>query len=88
MAKPASTMKAPVKKKATKKEPNADSNPAFKWQMGGLIAGIIVALISTTEPGQQVCESRRERGGEARRLLSCALLCCLGSFASSGMHTL
>lgn len=30
------------------------SNSAFKWQLGGLIAGIVVALVSTTAPGQQV----------------------------------
>lgn len=55
MAKAASTKKAPVKKKAPAKEPN-NAQSAWKWQMGGLIAGIIVAIISTTEPGKQVCE--------------------------------
>lgn len=50
MAKPISTKKAPVKKKAP---PNAQP-PALKWQMGGLIAGIVVAILSTTEPGQKV----------------------------------
>lgn len=55
MAKP--DKKSPVKKEvAPKKEPNAQP-AAFKWQVGGLIAGIIVAIISTTEPGQQVRES-------------------------------
>lgn len=54
MVKVASPKKAPVKKKAPKKESNAQ--PALKWQLGGLIAGIVVAIVSMTEPGQQVCE--------------------------------
>eukprot|EP00752_Nemacystus_decipiens_P008301 g7421.t1 len=52
MAKSASSKKPTAKnKQAPKKDTNAQ--PAFKWQMGGLIAGIIVAIVSTTEPGQQ-----------------------------------
>lgn len=43
----------------------ARSNPALKWQLGGLIAGVVVALLSTTAPGQQVRdkEGDRERSG-------------------------
>lgn len=36
------------------KETDSRANSALKWQLGGLIAGIVVALVSTTEPGQQV----------------------------------
>ncbi|CBN75608.1 conserved unknown protein [Ectocarpus siliculosus] len=51
----ATTKNPPTKKNVPKKDPAA--NPAFKWQMGGLIAGIIVALASTTEPGRQALRS-------------------------------
>ncbi|CAN0537782.1 unnamed protein product [Ectocarpus sp. 12 AP-2014] len=51
----ATTKTPPAKKNVPKKDPAA--NPAFKWQMGGLIAGIIVALASTTEPGRQALRS-------------------------------
>lgn len=68
MAKP-TAKKPPAKENVAKKDPAA--NPAFKWQMGGLIAGIIVALVSTTEPGRQVGDQR------AYRLLLSPLFCCL-----------
>ncbi|CAB1105756.1 unnamed protein product [Ectocarpus sp. CCAP 1310/34] len=51
----AATKTTPAKKNVPKKDLAA--NPAFKWQMGGLIAGIIVALASTTEPGRQALRS-------------------------------
>lgn len=51
----ATTKKPPAKKNVPKNDPAP--NPAFKWQMGGLIAGIIVALASTTEPGRQVSQA-------------------------------
>lgn len=47
-----SAKKAPAKEDVPKLE--TPPNSAMKWQMGGLIAGIIVAIISTTEPGLQV----------------------------------
>lgn len=87
MAKPASTKKSPAKKEiAPKKEPNA-AQPAFKWQMGGLIAGIIVAIISTTEPGQQVREPSRERGrtDSSAPCVPAASVCLVFS-TSLGMH--
>lgn len=62
----ASTKKAGPGKKTSDAAPSSNgatrANPALKWQLGGLIAGILVALISTTEPGQQVRE-REEKGG-------------------------
>ena len=49
--------KATANKKNEKtKAPNA--NPALRWQLGGLIAGVIVAIISSTEPGEKVRDAR------------------------------
>lgn len=53
MAKPAVVKPAPSKKKnGTKKNYSAD--PALRWQLGGLIAGVAVALLAATQPGKKV----------------------------------
>jgi len=62
MAKAASTKKVPAKKSTAKeKAKEAKNQAALKWQVGGLIAGIVVALLAKTEPGQQVRERERRR---------------------------
>ncbi|CAM9829612.1 unnamed protein product [Pylaiella littoralis] len=57
----ASTKKAGPGKKTSDAAPSSNgatrANPALKWQLGGLIAGILVALMSTTEPGQQALKA-------------------------------
>lgn len=53
MAKPANSDKATASKMKQKKK-LPQENPALRWQLGGLIAGVIVAIISMTEPGKKV----------------------------------
>lgn len=52
MAKPAVAKAAASKKKQPQKEPFAQ--PALRWQLGGLIAGVAVAILSSTQPGKEV----------------------------------
>ena len=57
MAKSSSAKKVTTKKPAAQQQQQpqeAKSQPALKWQLGGLIAGIVVALLAKTEPEQQV----------------------------------
>lgn len=51
MAKP-NVAKAVADKNTKKKDPYAQ--PALRWQFGGLIAGVAVAILSATQPGKQV----------------------------------
>lgn len=52
MAKPAVSKPSVSKNKKPKSDPPAQ--PALRWQLGGLIAGVAVAILSSTEPGKQV----------------------------------
>lgn len=59
MAKP-SGAKSTGAKKNKKNETPAIAPAAFRWQLGGLIAGVVVALLASTEPGKKV-DRLRER---------------------------
>ena len=52
MAKPAAAKTAASKKKQPQKE--SSTQPALRWQLGGLIAGVAVAILSSTQPGKEV----------------------------------
>lgn len=46
-----------AKPEAGKKKSKPDisyEQPALRWQLGGLFAGVLVALIASTQPGKQV----------------------------------
>lgn len=52
MAKPTAAKNAASKNKQPQKEPSGQ--PALRWQLGGLIAGVAVAILSSTQPGKEV----------------------------------
>lgn len=60
-SKPSVAKTAPASKRKQKTQVASDGtelSPHFRWQMGGLIAGIVVALLAAAEPGKQVCHHR------------------------------
>lgn len=56
--KPATTKSAATKpaapKQSSKKSGYGANDPTFKWQMGGLLAGVVVAIFASTQQGKQV----------------------------------
>lgn len=46
--------KNPTNKKKRPEKKYGLSDPAFRWQLGGLVAGVLVAFWSSTQHGKQV----------------------------------